>query len=123
MISGKKALIVDDDGDSQTLAKAHLAKIGLMCDSVSDGEEALGAVGFSNYDLIFMDVKMPGMNGLEATSRIREHELRRGKKRVPIIALTVSHEKEKAMHAGIDDIVLKPIDLQSLSSVVEKWLS
>jgi CheY-like chemotaxis protein len=118
----KTALVVDDDDVSKTLAERQLTELGLQCDFASDGEEALDAVRVTDYDLILMDVMMPGMNGLEATSHIRELELRQGKKRVPIIAMTAIGDEDDALRAGMDDFLRKPVMRDELHAVVAKWL-
>ncbi len=74
------------------------------------------------YDLIFMDLVMPGMNGVEATSHIREQELKEGRKRTPIIGLTAFSERERALFAGMDEFVQKPFLLNDIRRVVEMFL-
>jgi CheY-like chemotaxis protein len=121
-LSKKLALIVDDDETLQVLTKRQLAALGFDSHFVRNGREAVEAAKEHAYDVIFMDVQMPEMDGLEATSHIREAELREGKTRVPIIALTASREKDTAMSAGMDDFLFKPVLLEALQKVLQKWV-
>jgi two-component system sensor histidine kinase BarA len=93
--------------------------------SVADsGLAAVEAVKQSRFDLIFMDVQMPGMDGRQATIAIREWERSGNHTATPIIALTahaLSDEKRALLHSGMDDYLTKPINEQQLAQVVHKW--
>lgn len=123
-MSAKKALIVDDDETLRFLAKRQLSALGISAVTVPDGKEALEVIGASEekFDIIFMDVQMPEMDGLEATRLIREKEQSDGRMRTPIIALTASREKDAALASGMDDFLFKPVLLDALRLVVKKWL-
>jgi two-component system, cell cycle response regulator DivK len=103
-------LVVEDNVDNRRILVYRLRRIGdFRIVEASNGQEALDAVATEQPDLIFMDLKMPVMDGWEATQRIRTAETGR---RVPIIALTaqaMAGDEQKALAAGCDDYVAKPI--------------
>lgn len=108
----KKILVVEDNLDNRRILVYRLRRIGdFEIVEASNGQEALAAVEGDAPDLIFMDLKMPVMDGWEATRRIRLLE-GEGEKRIPIIALTaqaMAGDEQKALAAGCDDYVAKPI--------------
>lgn len=106
----KTILVVEDNLDNRRILVYRLKRIGdFEIFEASNGQEALSMVGAHAVDLIFMDLKMPVMDGWEATRQIRSTEVDR---RVPIIALTaqaMAGDEQKALAAGCDDYVAKPI--------------
>jgi len=106
----KKILVVEDNLDNRRILVYRLRRIGdFEILEASNGQEALSIVESEAPDLIFMDLKMPVMDGWEATRRIRARE---SGWRVPIIALTaqaMAGDEQKALAAGCDDYVAKPI--------------
>jgi CheY-like chemotaxis protein len=106
----KRILVVEDNLDNRRILVYRLKRIGdFEIFEASNGEEALSMVEKHTVDLIFMDLKMPVMDGWEATRRIRRME---GVRRIPIIALTaqaMAGDEQKALAAGCDDYVAKPI--------------
>jgi two-component system cell cycle response regulator DivK len=106
----KTILVVEDNVDNRRILVYRLRRIGdFRIVEASNGQEALDAVAAEPPDLIFMDLKMPVMDGWEATQRIRASEKGR---RIPIIALTaqaMAGDEQKALAAGCDDYVAKPI--------------
>lgn len=120
----KNILIVEDNNINALLAKTLLKKImpNAKISGVSNGLEALEKFQENPFDIIFMDIQMPVMNGYEATEEIRK--LKNGKT-IPIIALTagtVVGEKEKCLSIGMNDYVSKPIIKGSLEEIIEKWV-
>ncbi|WP_270934945.1 ATP-binding protein [Falsiroseomonas oryzae] len=114
-----RVLVADDVAANRMVARAMLVAAGHRVDSASDGVEALSAAEREDYDIVLMDVQMPGMDGLEATRRIRALDGARGQ--VPILAVTASAlpEQVAACHAaGMDGHLAKPIDRESLLSAV-----
>jgi signal transduction histidine kinase/DNA-binding NarL/FixJ family response regulator/HPt (histidine-containing phosphotransfer) domain-containing protein len=114
-----RVLVADDVAANRMVARAMLVAAGHKVDSAADGAEALAAVEREEYDIVLMDVQMPGMDGLEATRRIRELAGARG--RVPILAVTASALPEQVAAcraAGMDAHLAKPIDRESLLSAV-----
>lgn len=106
----KKILVVEDNIDNRRILVYRLKRIGDFDITEADnGQDAVSAVERDAPDLIFMDLKMPVMDGWEATRRIRSLEIGR---RIPIIALTaqaMAGDEQKALAAGCDDYVAKPI--------------
>jgi len=105
----KTILVVEDNLDNRRILVYRLKRIGdFEIVEASNGQEALGMIGAHMVDLIFMDLKMPVMDGWEATKRIRSM----GGRHIPIIALTaqaMAGDEQKALAAGCDDYVAKPI--------------
>ena len=115
-----KILIAEDDLINQHLAVKMLNKLGYQPDIVSNGKEALEIVSEKQYDVILMDGLMPEMDGFEATKMIRLCL----ETQPVIIALTASTmygDKEKCIQAGMDDYLSKPIDINHLAAIIEKW--
>jgi CheY-like chemotaxis protein len=109
-MAGKRILVVEDNLDNRRILVYRLKRIGdFEIIEASNGQEALDAVQSQPPDLIFMDLKMPVMDGWEATRRIRALESNR---RIPIIALTaqaMAGDEQKALAAGCDDYLAKPV--------------
>jgi PAS domain S-box-containing protein len=122
-----RILLAEDIATNQQVAVSILAKLGCSrVDVVANGTEALTALETLPYDLVFMDVQMPGMDGLEATRRIRAPDSRALDPRVPIIAMTahaMQGDRERCLAAGMDDYVAKPVMPAALRAVLEKWLA
>ncbi|MNZ43625.1 Signal transduction histidine-protein kinase BarA [compost metagenome] len=117
-------LCVDDNPANLMLVQTLLGDLGAQVTAVSSGMAAVEAVQRERYDLVFMDVQMPGMDGRQATLAIRQWEAEREVTPVPIIALTahaLSSEKRALLQGGMDDYLTKPIDERQLSQVVLKW--
>ena len=121
-----RVLLVEDNAINQHVAAGILRKLGVRVDLASSGIEALGAVAEVAYDLVFMDLQMPGMDGFEAARHVRGlGNANRTTARVPIIALTASAmagDREMCLKAGMDDYISKPVSAQVLAGVLSKWL-
>jgi len=117
-----RILVAEDSSTNRKLTLALLKRAGYSVDAVEDGRKAVEAMKRGHYDLVFMDVQMPEMNGFEATRAIREME---GKaRRTPIMAITahaMREDRERCLQAGMDDYISKPIDPQKLLEVVQRW--
>jgi hypothetical protein len=120
--SGHKVLVVDDVTTNLTVASRMLSKLGLVVELADSGFAAIDAVAATEYDLIFMDCRMPGMSGLEATEMIRT---RYGERAGPrIIAMTANEgqaDRDACFAAGMHDFLSKPLLMSELERVVEKW--
>ncbi len=117
-----KVLVVEDDDVNLMIAEHVLLREGFEVVKAYNGEEAIEMVRRESFDLIFMDIEMPIMDGLEATPRIRQLE---NGKDVPIIALTAHSIPEKIAEfaaAGMNDLIIKPFDPQKLRKVARKYL-
>lgn len=117
-----RVLAVDDNSANLKLIITLLENLGLVVDGAHNGEAALEAVQTTHYDLIFMDIQMPVMDGIEATRRIRQ--LEPSQVRVPIIALTahaLAEERQNMLDSGMDDYLTKPVDEDQLQRTLFKW--
>lgn len=117
----KKILIVEDDPILRDLTRRQVAKLGFECVVVKTGEEAVDQ-NVSKFGLIFMDIGLPGIDGVHATMLIREKELSEKSERTPIVALTGHAEKERVMSVGMDDYLQKPAMIADIKTMIEKWL-
>jgi signal transduction histidine kinase/CheY-like chemotaxis protein len=126
LLPGQKSarvLVAEDNFINQEIIRALLGLLGLAPELVGDGLEAVRAVNEGNYDLVFMDMQMPELDGYEATQRIRAAAT--GRARVPIIAMTANAmigDREKCLKAGMDDYISKPIDTVALVGILQRWL-
>ena len=125
---GLKILLAEDNEVNQKVAQRFLEDMGLQVVIAADGLEALQRMESGEYfDLIFMDCQMPGMDGFEATFRIRALELAQGEvSRIPIVAMTahaMAGDRERCLEAGMDDYLTKPILRPTLQETLRKWLA
>jgi CheY-like chemotaxis protein len=114
-------LIVEDDPTLQLIAKIMMEKLGRDCEVVGTGEAALEKEP-QKLGLIFMDVGLPGIDGIEATTLIRKREASGGLKRVPIIAITGHGDRESCLRSGMDDYLQKPAMMSDFEKMLAKWL-
>jgi PAS domain S-box-containing protein len=115
-------LVVEDNPVNQRIATALLERIGCRVELATNGREALERVAKHRYDLILMDCQMPGMDGYEATARIRQSPPPMG--RIPIVALTasaLSGDRERCLSAGMDGYLTKPVRAADLRRTVGYW--
>lgn len=116
-------LIAEDNPINQKMVRTMLEKAGYRVDIAGNGRIAADMAEKNNYNIIFMDVQMPEMDGFEATGMIRETE--KCKKRNIIIAMTahaLKGDRERCIDAGMDDYISKPIDPQELHEMIDKWV-
>ena len=122
-------LLADDNVVNQKVALRLFDQMGYRIDIAGDGLEAIQALDRKHYDIVFMDVQMPEMDGLEATRQIRkrEQELAAGPNAKPpaiIIAMTanaMTGDREKCLKAGMDDYLAKPVRPEAVQAAVERW--
>lgn len=115
---GFKVLVVDDEEDIIEVVQDRLEAYGFTVVTAGTGLEALKRLSTEKFDGIFMDIKMPEMDGIEALVEIRKKGLQ-----IPVIILTASSTKEAAIEAiakGANDYVLKPFEWEELKAKVEK---
>ncbi len=121
--NGINMLVVEDDTINQQVTSQLLTNMGIVVDLAGNGIEAIHAVERNSYDAVLMDVKMPKMDGLEATRRIREN----GKlAKLPIIALTANAmkgDREECLASGMNDYLTKPLDLEKFRLSLTRWLA
>jgi signal transduction histidine kinase/CheY-like chemotaxis protein len=119
-LAGRNILVVDDIRMNQVIVTQMLKKLDITPDLKNNGLEALEAVKNKDYELIFMDCRMPEMDGYEATVHLREDGFNN-----PIIALTAGttlEERKKCIESGMDDILTKPYTAADIEQVMCKWL-
>ena len=119
------ALVAEDNTINQKLMKSVLNRFGMNVTLVTNGEEALNSRKDNEYDIIFMDIQMPVMGGVEATKKILSFEKSSKKKHIPIVALTANAlegDKEKYMAIGMDGYLAKPMDLNELKKVLNSFV-
>lgn len=116
-----KALVVEDNPLNMELVLEILDTQGFTADKAEDGEEAIKKTEKEVYDLILMDIALPGMDGVEATKIIKS---RSGYKNVPVVALTafaMKGDKERLLGAGFDDYIAKPLDVSEFIKKIQKY--
>lgn len=117
----KNILLVEDNKINQMITQKMLERKGISCVIIDNGEEAIENVKTNNYDLILMDVHLPGINGTEATTEIRKFN-----NTVPIIALTaisLNENREMLLSYGMNEVITKPFEPEHFYTVVTKYLS
>ena len=120
--AGERVLLAEDNAVNQRLAERLLEKRGCNVVTAKTGSEAFDLFSRQDFDLILMDIQMPGLDGLEATRLIREREQGTGA-HVPIVVLTahaMKGDRELCLAAGADDYLAKPIVPQELAAVLER---
>lgn len=120
-----KALLAEDDETSRLVAQKYLEKIGYYVFSVNDGEQAIAKLQEDIFDIVFMDIQMPILDGIEATKAIRNGTAGNNNKNVLIIAMTayaMSGDKEKFLQAGMNDYISKPVDMEKLQALLMRVL-
>lgn len=118
-----KILIADDNAINLTVARGLLEPLKMQIDTAESGKEAIDKIIENQYDVVFMDHMMPGMDGVETTRVIRRMLGAKGK--LPIIALTanaVDGTREMFIREGMDDFVAKPIELKVITAKLKRWL-
>jgi len=120
-------LLVEDNKINQRIARLNLEKLGYAIEVAENGEEALTKFHRRRFNLIFMDVQMPVLDGLEATRQIRELEKGISRKHpVHIIAMTANAmkgDRETCLAAGMNDYISKPFRAEELRKVINRWLT
>ena len=113
-------LLVEDNEVNQIVASKMLKRVGLSVDIATNGVEALTFLENNCYELIFMDLHMPKMDGYEATRKIRQLEIH-----TPIIAITAATDKsveQNCSDAGMNDFIAKPIIMAELHEKIDYWI-
>jgi len=117
-----RILLVEDNRVNQRVAQMFLERLGYDVTTAEHGGRALEIMGAKGFDLVFMDVQMPVMDGFEAVARIRA---RPEWNAIPVIAMTahaMKGDRERCLEAGMDDYVTKPLKTERLKRVTEHWL-
>lgn len=120
----KKILLVEDNQVNAMVASKFLEALGCDVSSVENGEEAVSIYKKVHFDMILMDIRMPIMDGVQATLLIREME-QETRQRTPIVALTANtmpHDLKRYAANGIDDCIAKPIKLETIKAILQRFL-
>ncbi len=118
-------LVVEDNIINQKLIKNILEGMGLNVEIANNGLEAFDKRKKGKYDLIFMDIQMPVMNGVEATHEILEYEEQENIEHIPIVALTANAlkgDRERFLEEGLDEYISKPINMSELIYILNKFM-
>ena len=121
----RHVLVVEDNLMNQIIAREMVAALGLASVVVGSGEDALASCLSTPPDLVLMDIQMPGMDGMETTRRLRALQASGELRHFPIIALTahaMASDRQASLEAGLDEHLTKPVQLETLRSVLERWL-
>jgi signal transduction histidine kinase/CheY-like chemotaxis protein len=119
-----RLLVAEDNPINQKILLKQLEKLGIRADAVANGQDLLAALEDFPYDMILMDCQMPGMDGYEATARVRASST--AYRSIPIVAVTASAiqgDREKCLALGMNDYVSKPVHPDELGRVLTKWLA
>jgi signal transduction histidine kinase/DNA-binding response OmpR family regulator len=120
-----RVLLVEDNPINRRVALGLLARLGLGADVADTGAHGIARATGADYDVILMDIQMPDLDGYETTRAIRRWEAARGRRPVPIVAMTANTlegDRERCLEAGMDDYVAKPVRLAALAEVLGHWL-
>lgn len=121
LLNEKKVLLVEDNKINQMITQKMLEKRGISCNIIDNGEDAIEDVKVNDYDLILMDVHLPGINGTEATTEIRKFN-----SHIPIVALTaisLNENREMLLSYGMNEVITKPFEPEHFYTVVTKYLT
>jgi CheY-like chemotaxis protein len=116
---GLRVLLAEDNPINALLARALLEREGARVDRVASGEEALAALSAQSYDLVLMDQRMPGLNGVDATRALRERGVT-----IPVVALTADafdDDRRACLAAGMNDFLVKPLTPDALRAALVRW--
>ena len=113
--------MAEDNPSNQRVLVEMLRKMGYRPDAVAEGTEILQALKIRPYDLVLMDIRMPGMDGITATREIRKLWPDNGPKVIAITAFAMEEDRKKCLEAGMDDYMAKPVQRKKLDAILQKY--
>lgn len=119
----KRALLIDDDTTSLVVIGSMLKDLSFEVDEVENAYQALDLAKTEEYDVIIMDIQLPGMSGIEATQTIKRGDAGDKNKHTPVIALTafgLEENRELFLASGMDDYLPKPVSTKSLTELLNR---
>jgi PAS domain S-box-containing protein len=123
-LDNRRALVVDDNAINQKVARQQLRRLGYQADAVGNGQEAIRALLQIPYDIVLMDVQMPGMDGYEATRRIRAlqgtGQLKQPPHIIAMAANALQGDREKCLEAGMNEYITKPVQMDELRAALAR---
>jgi CheY-like chemotaxis protein len=118
-------LLVEDNPLNQKIVVFHLKKHNFLVHVSSTGEEALAAFYKGDFDVVLMDLMLPGIDGFETTRSIREYEKSNPEKKecliIALTANTLDNDREKCLQQGMNEFISKPFDMIKLNHILYKW--
>ena len=119
-MSDKKVLVIDDDESIRTLFECVVEDLGFVCKVASSGEEGLKLIQSDEFAVIFLDIKMPKMNGIETLKEIKT--INNNTVVTMMTGFSVDDLVEEALNLKAADVLYKPFDVETLEEIVLKWL-
>jgi CheY-like chemotaxis protein len=123
MMAGERILIVDDNATNLKLVAYLMRANGYTVETALDAESAIEAIRANHPDVILMDIQLPGIDGLELTRRLKADPTTRDIVIVAVTAYAMKGDQAKALAAGCDDYITKPIDTRTLPDTIAKHLA
>ena len=117
-----RVLVVDDNSSNRRLAMAFVKRLGFVVEEVEDGAAALERLAASPFDVVFLDISMPGMSGEEVLARLRADPRFAGLHVIAYTAHALHEEKQRLIDAGFDDLLIKPISLKAVESALAAFM-
>jgi CheY-like chemotaxis protein len=122
-MAGERILIVDDNATNLKLVAYLMKANGYAVDTALDAESAIEAIQGNHPDVILMDIQLPGIDGLELTRRLKSDPATQGIVIVAVTAYAMKGDQAKALEAGCDDYITKPIDTRTLPETIARHLA
>ena len=122
-MAGERILIVDDNATNLKLVAYLMKANGYTVDTALDAESAIVAIRHNHPDVILMDIQLPGIDGLELTRRLKADPATRDIVIVAVTAYAMKGDQAKALAAGCDDYITKPIDTRALPETIARHLA
>jgi CheY-like chemotaxis protein len=122
LVHSPRILLAEDNTSNQKVIMAMLKRLGYRADPVANGIEALQALDRQHYDIVLMDVRMPEIDGLDATRIIRQRWPENGPKVIAITACALEGDMKRCLDCGMDDYMSKPVKISDLAEILNKYL-